>query len=275
MMEQPEIVALIQGRKSVRTYDERTLSADDGAYLDAVMAAVGNPFGETVKLHRFDAVSEPPSTFGVVRGAHTFIGATAEQSVMGALALGYQLESVVLGLEARGLHTVWLAGTFKRKDFAKAMGIRGNTWFPVIAPVGYRAARPSTVEKMMRHVAHSDERELWRDIFTEDSFQVQLSEEAAGAYALPLEMLRLAPSSSNGQPWRVVKKERTFYFYETHKASLGQQQVMMKVIDLGIGIAHFHLTAQALGLSGHFEHTPLEGVRIPEDTFYRLSWVAD
>lgn len=274
-MEQPEIVELIQRRKSVRTYDERALSVEDSAYLDAVMAAARNPFGETVKLHRFDVAAGRPSTFGVVRGAHTFIGATAEQSAMGALALGYQFENVVLGLEARGLHTVWLAGTFKRKDFASSMGIRGNAWLPVVSPVGYQAARPSTVEKMMRRVARSDERELWRDIFTEDGFQVQLSEDAAGAYALPLEMLRLAPSSSNGQPWRVVKKGRTFYFYETHKASLGQQQALIKVIDLGIGIAHFHLTTQALGLSGHFDDAPLEGVRIPEDTFYRLSWVAD
>ena len=116
---------------------------------------------------------------GVIRGAHTFIGTTAQESATAALALGYQLESLVLGLAARDIGSVWLAGTFKRKEFARAMHIRGNLWFPAILPVGRAAAKTSTIDKMMRRVAHSDERELWRDIFTQDSFQVQLSEEAA------------------------------------------------------------------------------------------------
>ena len=49
----------------------------------------------------------------------------------------------------------------------------------------------------------------------------------------------------------------------------------LRQIDLGIGICHFHLTAKALGLRGHFAHAPLSGVRIPEDTFYHISWVAE
>lgn len=274
-MEQPDIITTIRARKSVRSYDDKPLSETDSAYLDALLAAVDNPFGERVQLHRLDTMNDKLSTFGVIRGAHTFIGATAAETPQAALALGYQLESLVLGLTAQRLGTVWLAGTFKRKDFARAMSIRDDVWFPVIVPVGHAASKTGTIDKMMRRVAHSDEREMWRDIFTMDSFQVQLSEEAAGAYALPLEMLRLAPSSSNGQPWRVVKEGKSFHFYETHKASLGKAQVLVKVIDLGIAICHFHLTARALGLSGHFAHEPLSGVRIPEDTFYHLTWVAD
>ena len=274
-MQQPEITDIISRRKSVRSFDDRPLSAEDSAYLDALLQAVDNPFGERVQLHRLDTADEKLGTFGVIRGAHTFIGTTAQESATAALALGYQLESLVLGLAARDIGSVWLAGTFKRKEFARAMRIRGNLWFPAILPVGRAAAKTSTIDKMMRRVAHSDERELWRDIFTQDSFQVQLSEEAAGDYAMPLEMLRLAPSSSNGQPWRVVKEGPYFHFYETHKASLGKSQALIKVIDLGIGLCHFHLTAQALGLRGHFAHAPLSGVRIPEDTFYHISWVAE
>lgn len=274
-MQQPEIIDIISRRKSVRSFDDRPLSAEDSAYLDALLQAVDNPFGERVQLHRLDTADEKLGTFGVIRGAHTFIGTTAQESATAALALGYQLESLVLGLAARDIGSVWLAGTFKRKEFARAMHIRGNLWFPAILPVGRAAAKTSTIDKMMRRVAHSDERELWRDLFTEDSFQVQLSEEAAGDYAMPLEMLRLAPSAANGQPWRVVKEGPYFHFYETHKASLGKSQALIKVIDLGIGLCHFHLTAQALGLRGHFAHAPLSGVRIPEDTFYHISWVAE
>lgn len=272
-----ELSEIIRGRKSVRTYDGRPLRAEDRDYVQALMSEVGNPFGVDVQLHLLDAseTKEKLSTFGIIRDARSFLGAETTIGTLAPLALGYQVESLVLGLEARGIASVWLGGTFKRAPFARAMNIREHAWFPVVLPLGYAAARPSTAERAMRRVTRADERELWRDIFTEDSFQVQLSKERAGDYAEPLEMLRLAPSSANGQPWRVVKCGNLFHFYETHKASLGAEQVRLRQIDLGIGIAHFHLMAMALGLRGHFTHQPLEGVRIPEDTFYHISWMAE
>ena len=272
-----DITEIIRKRKSVRTFEGCPLTAEARAYVQALMREVDNPFGVDIKLHLLDADSsrEKLSTYGIIRDARTYLGAETTLGTLAPLALGYQVESFVLGLEARGISSVWLGGTFKRAAFAKAMGIRENAWFPVILPIGYRAARPSTAERAIRRMVHADERELWRDIFTEDGFQVQLSEEHAGAYATPLEMLRLAPSAANGQPWRVVKCGNVFHFYETHKASLGGEQVRLREIDLGIGIGHFHLTAQALGLHGSFAHTPLSGVRIPEDTFYHISWVAE
>lgn len=276
-MQQPDIIETIRRRKSVRTYDGRPLSAEDRAYVQALMATVDNPFGVKVRLHLAETgtTKEKLGTFGVIRDAQSFIGAETAWSPLAPLALGYQLESFVLGATAQGFASVWLGGTFKRAAFAKAMQIPTKAWFPVVLALGHAAARPSTAERALRRMTKADERELWRDLFTEDSFQVQLSEEAAGAYALPLEMLRLAPSAGNGQPWRVVKRGNVFYFYETHKASLGQEQVRLRQIDLGIAICHFHLTARALGLHGHFAELPLTDVRIPEDTFYHLSWVAD
>lgn len=272
-----DITDVIRARKSVRTYDGQPLTAQARAQAQALIAEAGNPFGVPVRLHLLEAgeTAEKLSTMGVVRDARAYIGASCDWQPMAPLALGYQLESVVLGLTAFGLGSVWLGGTFKREGFARAMGIGREEWFPVVLPFGQAARRPSTAEKVMRRMTKADERELWRDLFTEDSFQVQLSEAAAGDYALPLEMLRLAPSSANGQPWRVVKRGNVFYFYETHKGSFGEAQVRMKHIDLGIAICHFHLTAQALGLRGHFTHLPLDGVRIPEDTFYHVSWVAE
>ncbi len=276
-LDQQDITTVIRTRRSVRTYDGQPLSPSDRTYAEALIAAADNPFGASVRLTLLEAgeTREKLSTMGVVRDARAYIGASCAWQPMAPLALGYQLESVVLGLAAQGLDSVWLGGTFKRDGFARAMGVRRDDWFPVVLPFGHAARRPSTAEKMMRRMTKADERELWRDLFTEDGFQVQLSEAAAGDYALPLEMLRLAPSSANGQPWRVVRRGNVFYFYETHKGSLGEAQVRMKHIDLGIGICHFHLTAQTLGLRGRFVHLPLDGVRIPEDTFYHVSWVAE
>lgn len=276
-MANEDIIATIRQRKSVRTFEKRPLTNDDRATVQALMAAVDNPFGVDVRLHLLEASAsgEKLSTYGVVRDASAYIGAETVWQSLAPLALGYQLESFVLGATACGLGSVWLGGTFKRAAFAKAMGVAEDRWFPVVIPIGYAARRRSTAERALRHVTKADEREMWRDLFTQDGFQVQLSEEAAESYAVPLEMLRLAPSAANGQPWRVVKCGNLFHFYETHKPSLGQEQVRLRHIDLGIGIAHFHLTARALGLQGRFVQAPLEGVRIPEDTFYHISWLAE
>ena len=197
-MQQPEITDIISRRKSVRTYDGRPLSPEDSAYVQALMNEVDNPFDVRVRLHLLDAAEshEKLSTYGIIRDARTYIGADCAWSEFAPLALGYQLESLVLGLTARNIASVWLGGTFKRAGFAKAMHIPGSAWFPVVLPIGYAAARPSTSERAMRRLTKADERELWRDLFTEDSFQVQLSEEVAGAYALPLEMLRRVKKAS-------------------------------------------------------------------------------
>lgn len=276
---QNDLVATIKARHSVRTYSPTPLSEDDHAAVKAMMAAVSNPFGEKVELHMIDratdAKGERLGTYGMIRGASTFVGVSAPITELSPLAVGYQFESLILGLTAKGLATVWLAGTFKRPQFAAAMGLSEKAWLAAVSPVGYEAARKGSAEKIMRKVIKADERELWRDIFTEDGFQVQLTEARAGDYAVPLEMLRLAPSSGNGQPWRVVKKDNVFYFYETHKASLNDAEKRMKKMDLGIALAHFHLTAQSLGLKGHFEQQALKDVHIPEDTFYHMSWVCE
>ncbi len=274
-----DIIATIKARRSVRTYTDKPLCEEDRAALLLMMEAAGNPFGEKVRLHivdkEIDAKGEKLGTYGIVRGAHTFLGVSAPQTPLSALAMGYQFESLILGATAIGLGTVWLGGSFKRPQFARAMGVQEGEWLAAVSPVGYEAARKGSAEKIMRRVIKSDERELWRDIFTEDGFQVQLTEDGAGDYAVPLEMLRWAPSAANGQPWRVVKKDNVFYFYETHKASLSDTEKRMKQMDLGIAIAHFHLTAMQLGLKGRFEVRPLKDVHIPEDTFYHMSWVCE
>lgn len=275
-MQSNDIIATIKARKSVRTYNDKPLIEADRAALLLMMKAAGNPFGETVHVHIADkSKGEKLGVSGIVRGAQTFLGVSAPLTPLSPLAMGYQFESLLLGATAIGLGTVWLGGSFKHPPFARVMGVGADEWLAAISPVGYEAARKGSAEKIMRSVMKADERELWRDIFTEDGFQVQLTEESAGEYAVPLEMLRWAPSAANGQPWRVVKKDNVFYFYETHKASLSDAEKRLKQMDLGIALAHFHLTAQQLGLKGHFEQCALKDVHIPEDTFYHMSWVCE
>lgn len=55
--------------------------------------------------------------------------------------------------------------------------------------------------------------------------------------------MRLAPSSTNSQPWRAEVVGDTVYFYYENKSEAS-------ILDLGIGICHFWFAAKESGIDG-------------------------
>jgi nitroreductase len=92
-------------------------------------------------------------------------------------------------------------------------------------------------------------------------------------------MLRLGPSASNRQPWRVVKEPGRAVFHFYLRRSAGYEKLIRAVdlqrIDLGIAMSHFELTARELGLEGHWEPRPPPLDPLPERTGYIQSWVGN
>ena len=86
-------------------------------------------------------------------------------------------------------------------------------------------------------------------------------------------MLRLAPSATNAQPWRVIKKGEVYHFYETHNANAKLEEKLIKKVDVGIGLSHFHQTTLENGLSGKFEKLSQDNIDVPENTNYIISWI--
>lgn len=250
------IADAVRARRSVRTYDGRPLTPEDRAAIEAFAKASGNPFGETVSLHIVDravvAGGEKLGTYGVIKGAGTFLGVSVPEGRGALLAAGYELESLVLYATARGLGTVWLAATFTRDAFASAMGVPDDAVFPAIAPIGYPAAKPRPLESLMRAAAGSSRRKPWEALFYEGDFATPLTRDAAGPYAEPLEAVRLAPSAVNAQPWRVVKDGNAWHFYAMYREGLSKGEESIKWVDLGIALAHFRLSALEQGLEGAF-----------------------
>lgn len=138
------------------------------------------------------------------------------------------------------LGTVWLAATFSRKDFEKFMEIQADDLFPCICPIGYPLGRRSVMENIIRMVASSRKRKAWNAIFFENDFGRPLSPSAAGRCRNALEMLRLAPSSGNAQPWAVVKEGDVFHFFNDYRNSIPPDVAKIKHVDLGIALSHFH-----------------------------------
>ncbi|SCP96940.1 nitroreductase family protein [Anaerobium acetethylicum] len=266
----------IKKRVSTRTYDSKRLSKIDKEKLVNEISRLTNPFGKNVRVHLIekDTVSngEKLGTYGVIKGANTFLGVTTDKTELGLVAAGYQFENLVLIATNMGLATVWLAATFSRQQFEKAMDIQEDELFPAISPIGYATVKKSITESLMRKAMKSDKRKPWEEIFFQDSFGNTLSRKDANEYVDPLEMLRLAPSATNAQPWRVVKKQGSYHFFETHKRNASEDEKMIKKVDLGIALSHFHQTALEHGLAGRFEKLEDIKIDISENTNYIISW---
>jgi hypothetical protein len=107
------------------------------------------------------------------------------------------------------------------------------------------------------------------------SFGNSLSQDDAGSYGVPLEMVRLAPSASNKQPWRIVAGGGHFHFYLQHtrgySKALGYD---IQKVDMGIAMCHFELTAEELGLKGAWSVKDPGASNLPEGAEYIVSWEA-
>ncbi len=251
-----DVTAAIRSRHSVRTYDPDL--APDEATCRKIMAFdsdVGNPFGVegvSISLIRGDRLSDLKlGTYGVIRGASAFLGLTVPDNDEALIAGAYQMEAAILYATSLGLGTVWLGGTLRRQAFAKAFGLADGLILPAISPIGYPAPR-RLLERVMRSAARSDSRKPWEKMFFSCCAGVPLTQSDAGPFAEALGNTRLAPSSLNAQPWRLIKDGERFHFYAQYSDSLSAFDRKLKHIDMGIALCHFSLTLDQAGIYGDF-----------------------
>ena len=269
---------VIKRRISNRTYEERSLTEEDKKKLLEFNSTLTNPFGVEVKVQYISkekgADDVQLGTYGTIKGAKDFLAITVKDQPYAMEAIGYQFENLVLYATDMGIGTVWLAGTFKRKDFINAIEIGEDDLFPCICPLGYPALKQSFLEKITKASLGSKKRKDWDKLFFLEDFTKVLTKADAGIYEDALEMLRLAPSATNSQPWAVVKEGNKFHFFCNYKNTLNDDVKKIKHIDIGIALSHFHQTAMSKGLNGSLQVQDI-GFSIPDNMHYVLSYVAD
>ena len=272
-----DIEETIKKRKSVRTYDGRPLTDGDRSKLEAVIEEVcssESPFPGKMKITILDAGSsaetEKLGTYGVIKGANTFLCVTAEKTEGVMEAVGYNFEKLVLAATEMGLGTCWMAGTFNRNSFKNALEIGENEIFPIISPIGYEAEKTSFMGNLFRTFSKAGSRKAFGEVFRNGDFANEQTEDEAGEYAFPLEMVRLAPSAVNRQPWRVVMKDGNFHFYKENIAG-GKVSLDLQSLDVAIGACHFHLAAESGGLAGKFVKEKPE-LEAPAGMEYMFTW---
>ncbi len=266
----------IKARHSTRTYEAKPLTSEDEEKLIAFSKTLTNPFDIPVSFRLLHSNEEwnakALGTYGVIKGTKAFIGGTVPKGAFALEAFGYAFEKLILYAASLGIGTCWLGGTFRRSGFEKAMGVKEGELFPAISAIGYPAGKKSLTEALFQRAMKSKQRKPWKELFFQHDFETPLTEEAAGKYALPLEMLRLGPSAVNKQPWRVVYAGGAYHFYE-EKTLQKKDALDIQSVDLGIAICHFHLTALENNLPGKFSVLPPKDIPLPANTQYSISWI--
>lgn len=270
---------VVRTRRSVRSYTGAQMTREIKHQINEYILTLKSPFPVRSVFKIIEAPVEAKGvklgTYGMIKGASVFIGAAVPNTALAVEALGYEFEKLILCLTSMGLGTCWLGGTFNRGEFAKAMGISDDMLFPAVTPIGY-FEKKSLKETLVRGFVKADTRKPWDTLFFDGGFETPLTNAAADEYAFPLEMVRLGPSASNKQPWRVVRAGDTYHFYE-HKIP-GYSNAFsfdMQSLDMGIAACHFHLAAIEKGLKGAFVFGGAPDIKCPENIIYKFSWASE
>jgi nitroreductase len=275
-----QVEEAVKKRYSVRNYKEEEVETGKRKGIESFVDRLDNPFDKKVSVHYLNKNEilhqQTLGTYGVIKGAMQYIGATIKAEPMTLEALGYELEAVVLYLSSLGIGTCWLGGTFNRKGFAKAMDIAQDDLFPVIMPYGYAAERKHVTESIMRAMIQADHRKKWAQLFYKNDFQSPLTKEDAGSLAFALEMVRLGPSASNKQPWRILLSDNACHFYEYKEPKYSDSfPYDIQRIDMGIAAAHFDFSVKEMGVQGHFDITCEPEIELPSNMEYVYSWIRE
>jgi nitroreductase len=273
------IADTIRSRRSVRTYSDEAIDAERMRVLREACSELGTaPFGEVARL----GVVERPcrkgeavrvSDYGLIKNPRYFLVGTITDSPTAKEDYGYLMEHLVLKATEVGLGTCWM-GLFNREAFPDVRVGAGER-FPAIVVTGVPTGRPRFGERVVRTMVRADRRLPWEELFFEGTHDRPLTREAAGRFAGPLDMLRLAPSAGNTQPWRVVRGRGTdaFHLYMRNNKRMYYERGLHN-LDIGIAMSHLELAAREAGLEGGWRVEDPGLPAVPEATEYRVSWFA-
>ncbi|MDJ0875429.1 MAG: nitroreductase family protein [Desulfobacterales bacterium] len=272
---------LILTRRSCRNYGKSSPESPKRRALEGIWNGFAAPFwGNTP---RFDIVDTGPpgqgrmtGTYGMIRGAGTFLVGAVRRGPGDMEDFGYLFEKIILSATDLDLATCWIGLTIARGPLADKLGLASDETIPAVAALGYPAKRRSVVETLTRSSLRASSRKPWKTMFFDGTWGLPLEKSTAGPYETPLEMVRRAPSSTNKQPWRIVKEDGAFHFYL--QRSPGYRKMTraadLQRIDMGIAMCHFEVTAREMGLDGNWtEIASPPAEPLPKRAEYVVSWV--
>lgn len=272
------VTEIIKTRKSWRTYNGEAIKNEEkGRILDFISSLDEPPFGSEARFRIIDldlkGAGTVSGTYGVVKGARSFLAGAVRKGPMDLEDFGYLFEKIVLFATGIGLATCWMGATFSKPLFAEKMGLKPEEELPAISPVGYRAIKRSLRDAVFHISAGSRNRKEWPELFFDGSFQSPLRRGDHEKLDMLFEMVRLAPSAVNKQPWRLILDGREVHFFL--KRTKGFEKMFktdLQRIDMGIAMCHFELAAGEAGIHGAWKVSRPGISSLPDNVEYAVSW---
>lgn len=258
-MDIPSPIDTIRKRISCRSFDGRPLDDRQKERLRAFFRQnTRGPFGNALRFELIDlteaerAELKSLGTYGVVKGASLFIAGAVRKGPRALEDYGYGMERNILYATALGLGTCWLGGTLNRAGFARKIALAENELMPAVSPAGYPAQKRTLTDRAFRFMAKSDRRKPWEELFFDGRPGNPLAREQAGPFAEALEAVRIGPSASNRQPWRVVREGAAWHFFLQRTPGYDKMtgEVKLQDVDMGIALCHFELALTEPGIRG-------------------------
>ncbi len=282
-------LSAIKARTSVRTFDGMALtSEEESAIRSAFAEAVPGPFGAAPRflLASRDAIEDEAAratsvkggvrigTYGMIVGPRSFIAGVVAKRPFACVDFGYCLEGIVLRATELGLGTCWIGGAFGRGAIARALNAGKDEFVPATTPVGHPAGKPTLQDRLVRGSARAGTRKDADKLFFElgDGGKL-LPSRQAGVWAEVLEAVRIGPSASNKQPWRLVVDRRKgealhLLMHEDKNYNNMLGDVKLQEIDMGIAMRHVEVAARSLGLIGAWTRQGSDPMELEEPRKY-------
>ncbi|MCX5850104.1 MAG: nitroreductase family protein [Deltaproteobacteria bacterium] len=279
------VTDIIRQRKSIRSYTDKPIEEEKKEALTKFLSAnTTGPFGTKSRFIFIKATGQDKEalkgliTYGMIKNPMGFFIGTVEKAPHNLEDFGYLMEKNILMATDLGLGTCWMGGTFSTSRFAQKIALKNNEILPAVTPVGYAIQKLTVRDSVIRNFSGANNRKPWSELFFHGD--KTLSTEEAGGYATPLEMVRLAPSASNFQPWRIIKEPQsnTYHFYIKRSPLLKQFFFMkedLQLLDIGIAMCHFELASNEQGLKGNWKinNPNLRGMTDKLD--YIVTWIGN
>ena len=189
-------------------------------------------------------------TYGMFKGDRDYVvGILKYKQPLDWVKYGYLMENIIIFLTEKGFNTCWIGGVFDRRGFGGEIGIKDDERVPAVIPFGYCGKKRTLRDKIVRWSAQGDKRKPFEKLFFIEEDDNSINKNLIKSI---LENVRIAPSASNKQPWRIFYRNKRFDLYlkrdKLYSKLIPSSDLQM--IDMGIAAYHLEQSAMEKGFKG-------------------------
>lgn len=281
------VIETIKKRQSNRTFEDKAILELHQNRIQRYLKDQNNligPFGGVGRIEWVPVTNNTTDkglkvgTYGFIKNPRAYLVGITDNNQSSLLDFAYSFHKLILSLTELGIGTCWMGGTFNRHSFEQELQLADGEFIPCVTPIGYPKSKQRVFDIAVRYVIKADNKKSWDKLFYIEDLNHTLSEDTAGLLAIPIEMVRLGPSASNKQPWRLVLSAdgKVCHFYIEHtpnySSKLGYD---MQLLDIGIAMCQFELSCQELKIKGQWVRKD-PNIKLPNVNYeYMITWVVN